>query len=164
MMSNFLVDADVAVQWGCGLNRSLGEHTYMPADADAGPAAFVTWMNKYGGGGPPGALLAEPLKGVSHDPLPRQQLLDRYHQHTFICKSCRTAYKQLTTLRTAATIVACILAAAALGSLAAAAPVKAVALLGVGAVAAAGVAAVAADFVQKLVFVDYDKHHASKKA
>ena len=38
----------------------------MPADADAGPAAFVTWMNKYGGGGPPGALLAEPLKGVSH--------------------------------------------------------------------------------------------------
>jgi hypothetical protein len=105
------------------------------------------------------------LYAFGTDPLPREQLLDRYHQHTLICKSCRTAHQHLTTLKAAATIVACVLSAAAVALLAAAAaPGQVVALVSVGAAVAAGVMAGASHLLQKMVFVDYDKHHASKKA
>jgi hypothetical protein len=39
---------------------------YMPAAADAGPAAFMRWLKEYGGGGPPTAKIKDPF--VGHTP------------------------------------------------------------------------------------------------
>lgn len=45
------------------LCRAVTDRMYMPAAADAGPAAFVRWLKEYGGGGPPTAKLKDPFVG-----------------------------------------------------------------------------------------------------
>jgi hypothetical protein len=45
------------------LCRSVSDHVYMPAAADAGPAAFMRWLKEYGGGGPPVTKLKDPFVG-----------------------------------------------------------------------------------------------------
>lgn len=45
------------------LCRAVTDRVYMPAAADAGPAAFVRWLKEYGGGGPPTAKLKDPFVG-----------------------------------------------------------------------------------------------------
>jgi hypothetical protein len=46
--------------------RAVNGRVYMPAAADAGPAAFMRWLKEYGGGGPPVAKLKDPF--VGHTP------------------------------------------------------------------------------------------------
>lgn len=38
---------------------------YLPSQADAGPASFLLWLEKYGGGGPPTSTLQDVLGGAS---------------------------------------------------------------------------------------------------
>lgn len=43
--------------------RAVSDRVYMPAPADAGPAAFMRWLKTYGGGGPPVTKLKNPFVG-----------------------------------------------------------------------------------------------------
>lgn len=95
--------------------------------------------------------------------LSREQLLDRFHQHTQHCTSCRNAHTTATRVQALAKAVAQVFLAAAIGVLAAAGKPLVAAALGLAAAAAAGVSAAAAKLVQQLVFVDYDHHHVSKQ-
>lgn len=45
------------------VGRAVSDHVYMPAAADAGPAAFMKWLKEYGGGGPPVTKLKDPFVG-----------------------------------------------------------------------------------------------------
>ena len=155
------------------------QRVYLPAEADRGPAAFWAWLDKYGGGGPPGiSTMTRPID-PSGPALPRRLILDRFEQHTKHCKDCREAHAAF---GTAAKVAA--LAAVAMGVVAVATAGVAVAL---GTVAASGFAAselqrlgvisagsaagatlavllnrLFAHIVQSFVFVDYDKAHPSK--
>lgn len=54
---------------------------YLPAAADRGVAACWAWLEKYGGGGPPGCKLDKPID-LSQPEVPRRVLLERFDQHT----------------------------------------------------------------------------------
>jgi pheophorbide a oxygenase len=97
--------------------RSHSDHVYMPAAADAGPAAFMRWLREYGGGGPPVAKLSSPYMGTEPNvPSSRQQLLDRFHSHTQKCKACRTAFQRMQVARQVAGVVALLAGSAALAA------------------------------------------------
>jgi hypothetical protein len=152
----------------------------MPAAADAGPAAFMRWIKEYGGGGPPVAKLTSPYMGSDPArPSSRQQLLDRFYSHTQQCKACRIAYQRMTLIRQVLGVVALLAGSAAVAAAAllaagvASASSSGGGVLGrgvavvLGLAAAGGVAgglwAVLGSVLQRFVFVDYDKHHPSKK-
>ncbi|KAL4448455.1 hypothetical protein ABPG75_005674 [Micractinium tetrahymenae] len=104
---------------------------YMPTPADTLVAAYRNWLDKEGGGGPFGSL-ADPSSiaakaaavaagaagGAALPPTgtweSRRQLLDRYHQHTIHCPSCRKALATATLLRRVAAVAATVAAAACL--------------------------------------------------
>lgn len=103
---------------------STAQSYYMPSRADAYVLAFRNWQDTYGGGGPFGPVAApapQPLPPVAADaaaggpaspvaaPLPlgprmtREQLLDRYSQHTQHCAQCQRALKSVTQVEAALT-------------------------------------------------------------
>ncbi|KAL4438217.1 hypothetical protein ABPG77_010578 [Micractinium sp. CCAP 211/92] len=104
---------------------------YMPTPADTLVAAYRNWLDTLGGGGPFGSL-ADPTSpaakaaaavaaAAAAAALPptgnkdsRRQLLDRYHQHTVHCASCRNALQKVTLLRRVAAVAATVAAAACL--------------------------------------------------
>uniref|UniRef100_A0A383V820 Rieske domain-containing protein n=1 Tax=Tetradesmus obliquus TaxID=3088 RepID=A0A383V820_TETOB len=179
MFSHLLVDADLAMQRSVDINRSRDDRVYMPAAADAGPAAYMRWLKEYGSGGPPVAKLASPYMGADPaQPRSRQQLLDRFDSHTQQCKACRTAYQRLQVARQVAAVVAllaggaavaaaALLASGVVGSSSSSGGVlgRGVAVV-LGLWAAGGLAgglwAAFGRILQSFVFVDYDKHHPSK--
>jgi phenylpropionate dioxygenase-like ring-hydroxylating dioxygenase large terminal subunit len=61
----------------------------MPTGADRLVIEFRRWMDKYG------HHMALNPDLLSSTPLPREVLLDRYHQHTEICSSCRSALRRI---------------------------------------------------------------------
>ncbi|GAX76051.1 hypothetical protein CEUSTIGMA_g3494.t1 [Chlamydomonas eustigma] len=61
---------------------------FMPANADTGVIAWRRWLRDFGGEVP--TLRAT---DVMPDAMPREQVLDRYHQHTKNCKDCQQAVK-----------------------------------------------------------------------
>eukprot|EP00879_Flechtneria_rotunda_P006778 GHRR01007122.1.p1 GENE.GHRR01007122.1~~GHRR01007122.1.p1 ORF type:complete len:354 (+),score=130.62 GHRR01007122.1:1783-2844(+) len=185
--AHLLIDADAAIQSKVDINRAQNDRVYMPAAADSGPAAFMRWLKEYGGGGPPVAKLKDPFVGQGPAvPKDRQLLLDRYGQHTKICRSCNDAYRRFSIAKQVAASVAVMAGAAAIaavvllavgwGPVAATAGVDAATTvasasggsavmvgLGVAAGLAASVYAGLSRVLQLFVFLDYDKHHVSKK-
>lgn len=175
LSTHSLVDADNAIQYSVDRNRAKGpQRVYLPAEADRGPAAFWTWLERFGGGGPFGvATMARPID-PSRPGVPRRVLLDRFDQHTRHCKPCRDAHTVFSVAAKAAGLLAAALAVASVA-------IAAVTLAAAGGasslpkatlagllmlVAGTGVAALVhralAHMVQQFVFVDYDKLHPSK--
>ncbi|MGB7248547.1 MAG: Rieske 2Fe-2S domain-containing protein [Phormidesmis sp.] len=64
----------------------------MPASADRLVIEFRNWFDRYG-------QLTYPWKEIPTDTLAREDTLDRYHQHTQICSSCRQALTQIKRLQ-----------------------------------------------------------------
>ena len=79
----------------------------MPANADRLVIEFRRWFDRYCQGQlpwPETADLAQVEPGIDRNSLQgelsqRRQLLDRYHQHTTICSSCRGALKNIQRLQ-----------------------------------------------------------------
>lgn len=101
--SNKVYDGDMIVLQGQekifqaqdgDVNAQYGKLTFTPTQADRFVLAFRSWMRKHGKGGPewfPEARgLGQPLPSTV---LSKQQMLDRYEQHTLKCSSCRGALK-----------------------------------------------------------------------
>ncbi|KAL6749465.1 pheophorbide a oxygenase [Haematococcus lacustris] len=69
---------------------------YMPANADSAVVAWRKWLSKFGGEVPTctaaDAALMPPL-------MPKEQVLDRYQQHTAQCRTCQSALRRLDTAR-----------------------------------------------------------------
>lgn len=180
--SHVLLDADIATQRRVDANRGVDGRLYLPAAADAGPAACFRWLREYGGGGPPVAKLDNPFMlpaGGAPAPLDRRVLLDRFAQHTQHCKPCMAAFRWLSAARDACRWAAVVAAAAAVAVASLLAAGLAPPAAGAGGSACgsravlllAGVAAVAGwlqvqlrRLVQAFVFVDYDAEHVSKRA
>ncbi len=70
---------------------------YLPTKADVLVFAYRQWLNDYQADPFPGQTLAPALSA--------EVLLDRYHSHTEHCHSCRGAWKNIQTARTAIAIV-----------------------------------------------------------
>lgn len=104
---------------------------FMPTPADTLVAAYRNWLDTEAGGGPFGSLAdtssqaaraaAAAAGATGSASLPptgtqdsRRQLLDRYHQHTIHCASCRKALQAVTVLRQAAAVAATVAAATCL--------------------------------------------------
>ncbi|MGH2413413.1 MAG: Rieske 2Fe-2S domain-containing protein, partial [Microcystaceae cyanobacterium] len=64
----------------------------LPTSADRMVLEFRRWVDQYCQGQLPWGRIEPSLQFPIRD---RQQLLDRYHQHTLICGSCRQALKNL---------------------------------------------------------------------
>ncbi|GIL72273.1 hypothetical protein Vretimale_426 [Volvox reticuliferus] len=80
-----------------GLSHS--QMCYMPSQADTYVINFNRWTQKYGGGGPFGGTDVSFLEAIGAR-LSRQQLLDRYSQHTENCATCQRGLKQISIART----------------------------------------------------------------
>lgn len=88
------------------------EAYYLPTRADTLVAAFRTWLDKAGGGGPFGPLhLAPDYPSLITD---RRQLLNRYEQHTKSCVYCSKALVAIERLRSVAAAAAAVAWACAL--------------------------------------------------
>ncbi|GAQ92150.1 Pheophorbide a oxygenase [Klebsormidium nitens] len=100
--SNKVYDGDMLVLQGqekylSGISaKDYGRVTYTPTSADRLVLAFRKWLHKHGGGGPefPEGVPLEPNVERS-----RREMLDRLHQHTEVCSSCRGALTGLKRLR-----------------------------------------------------------------
>ncbi|XP_041992861.1 protochlorophyllide-dependent translocon component 52, chloroplastic-like [Salvia splendens] len=75
---------------------------YVPTKADALPAAFRRWLNKYGG---TQVDWRNKYSGELPPTPPREQLFDRYWTHTVSCSSCSVAYKRLNVLKIALQVI-----------------------------------------------------------
>ncbi|KAG6433189.1 hypothetical protein SASPL_104797 [Salvia splendens] len=75
---------------------------YVPTKADALPAAFRRWLNKYGG---TQVDWRNKYSGEVPPTPPKEQLFDRYWTHTVSCSSCSVAYKRLNVLKTALQVI-----------------------------------------------------------
>lgn len=156
------------------------QRVYLPAEADRGPAAFWAWLDKYGGGGPPGvSTMTRPID-PSGPALPRRLILDRFEQHTKHCKDCREAHAAFGTAEKVTALAALALGIAAVASAGVAVTLGTAVVTSVVSTSeiqrlgfiSAGLAAGAAlsvllnrlfaHIVQSFVFVDYDKAHPSK--
>jgi phenylpropionate dioxygenase-like ring-hydroxylating dioxygenase large terminal subunit len=85
----------------------------MPTGADRFVIAFRHWLDRHGP--PDWNRLIAPGAGDAVAALPAERLLDRYHQHTVHCASCRGALRRIQALRVAGVgLAAAALAVAAL--------------------------------------------------
>lgn len=80
------------------INKQYTKLTFTPTQADRFVLAFRNWLRHHGNGQPDWAA------GSTEGPLPstvlsRQQMLDRYQQHTMKCSSCKQAYKSFKILQ-----------------------------------------------------------------
>lgn len=134
MSQNVVMDSDVVFLSSQDelLEQNRGEHYsdpnyYMPSKCDAMVTAFRKWLGSKGGGGP--EWLGIPAKrsdgyqtGWIRPQLVAQRsgrdnLLDRYRQHTDSCVSCRNAHRNMNALKEAFVASGiCFLVAAASGS------------------------------------------------
>eukprot|EP00887_Chlorella_sp_A99_P007123 scaffold2.g7123.t1 len=117
---------DTAAAAACAWQRLY----FMPAAADVLVAAFKSWLDSKGGGGPFGPLHRLGANAYPPRVADRRVLLDRWQAHTVTCASCRRAFDFISKLRVAAAAAAAValgaalhgvLSAAASGGLAAAA-------------------------------------------
>ncbi|EIE23217.1 Rieske-domain-containing protein [Coccomyxa subellipsoidea C-169] len=138
-----------------GFGNSWAQDYYLPARADGSVLGWRKWYHKQGGGG---FWEASGREATPAPVLTREQLLDRYHQHTQNCPACSKALQQLRTGRKQLLGLAAALllaAAAQLGrgappiSVAAAAPV-------LGALASVWLSEKFAGWQAKFVYSDYD--------
>eukprot|EP00877_Chromochloris_zofingiensis_P009253 jgi/Chrzof1/4581/Cz14g19030.t1_PAO3[v5.2] len=90
-----------------GGTDSWTKQYYMPASADAGVLAWRKWMDKYGS-----TLPTLPKTAADLPPLmPRQQVFDRYSQHTASCPHCSQALNTINVAVVALLAVAAVAAA-----------------------------------------------------
>jgi pheophorbide a oxygenase len=120
MSSNPIIDGDTLFMHAA--ERSLyerGDHTtwrkqyYMPASADVAVTAWRKWLDKFGDTLPVLPRSAEDLPPA----LPREQVFDRYNQHTKHCPDCKAALRNTeiaisVLAMTAAVAAGCFVAAA----------------------------------------------------
>ncbi len=66
----------------------------MPAPADTYVVTFNRWLQRFGGGGPFGAMDAGFVEALGPR-LSREALLDRYSSHTAHCATCQAGLKQV---------------------------------------------------------------------
>lgn len=128
----------------------------LPTSADRLVIEFRRWWDRYGQDALPWTLHRDSLP-----PLDRQRLLDRYHQHTILCSSCRQALTRIQQLQIA--LVAYFAIALSIVALlpdfarfTVGLPLLASALLGLG-----GYAGLKYGLEPKFYFVDYI--HADRK-
>eukprot|EP00887_Chlorella_sp_A99_P007093 scaffold2.g7093.t1 len=87
---------------------------FMPAAADVLVAAFKSWLDSKGGGGPFGPLHRLGANAYPPRVADRRVLLDRWQAHTVACASCRRAFDFISKLRAAAAAAAAVALGAAL--------------------------------------------------
>jgi phenylpropionate dioxygenase-like ring-hydroxylating dioxygenase large terminal subunit len=81
-----------------GGSENFNQAFYLPTKADLFVFEYRQWLNTY---------QADPFPGQAFQPaLSPEQLLDRYHSHTEDCHSCRTAHKNIQTVKQSIAIVA----------------------------------------------------------
>lgn len=74
-----------------GGSENFTKAFYLPTKADLFVFQLRSWVNQYS---------IDPFTGKSFSPpLPKEELLDRYHSHTKKCASCRSALANLQKLR-----------------------------------------------------------------
>ncbi|KAG2491183.1 hypothetical protein HYH03_010394 [Edaphochlamys debaryana] len=97
-----LGEEELARRRANGLSHS--QVCYMPSTADTYVVAFNRWLQRFGGGGPFGGADTQFVEALGAR-LSRQQLLDRYSQHTESCASCQQGLRQIAAVRGAAAAV-----------------------------------------------------------
>lgn len=158
--SNKVYDGDMIVLQGQekiflahdgDVNAQYGKLTFTPTQADRLVLAFRGWLRKHGKGGPdwfPEARVGQPLPSTV---LSKQQMLERYEQHTLKCSSCRKAlagFKRWQKILWGSTVV--------LAAVAGVPPDLAVrALLASGAVVSAALAFALKEGEKNFIFKDY---------
>ena len=139
-----------------GDSTSWSKQYYMPSSADVAVIAWRKWLDQYGRNLP---TLAKSLSDIP--PLmPREQVFDRYTQHTKDCPHCSSALWMVNICIGVAAAVAAVAVAAAWVAATAAVPrVPLTSVYCLGHVAAAGVAAAVAallmKFRRKFLYEDY---------
>lgn len=83
-----------------GGSENFNKAFYLPTKADLYVSQLRQWVNSYNAD-----LFAEEEYSA---PLPKEQLLDRYHSHTKNCASCRGALSNIQKLKTISGIIAVI--------------------------------------------------------
>lgn len=78
----------------------LGKICYIPTTADNFVLAFRRWLDRHAGGGPFGPFDRAFARAIGPEKT-MEELLDRYHSHTIICKSCSGALRNFTRLESA---------------------------------------------------------------
>ncbi|KAM0938899.1 putative pheophorbide a oxygenase [Dioscorea sansibarensis] len=91
------------------VNQQYTKITFTPTQADRLVLAFRNWLRRYGKSQPEwfGSTIRLPLPSTV---LSKQQMLDRYEQHTLKCSSCKGAYdgfQNLQKVLIAATVLFC---------------------------------------------------------
>ncbi|GLJ04974.1 hypothetical protein SUGI_0008020 [Cryptomeria japonica] len=87
---SFLANAS---QDGCDVNKEYTKLTFTPTQADRFVLAFRNWLRLHGNGQPEWLV---PITSGQPPPstiLSKQQMLDRYEQHTLKCSSCKNAFE-----------------------------------------------------------------------
>ena len=104
--NNILEDDQIFLHYQERYLESLGgsdnysKAFYLPTKADLYVSELRQWVNLYN---------ADPFKDDSLPaPLPKEQLLDRYHSHTKHCASCRDALQNIQKIKTISGVTAVI--------------------------------------------------------
>lgn len=131
---------------------------YLPTSADRFVALMRTWMDAEAGGGP-AYFGADPLAQDMGESaaLTREQMLDRYNQHTRHCPECQKGVRQVTAVRNACAAVAGSMLLVLAATAAANSPVTLAAragMVGLG-LFSAFMASKANALLQQFMFVDY---------
>lgn len=94
--------------------KSAAQAYYLPSKADTYITAFRRWLASFGGGGPFGDVTQPNYLEQIGARQSREQLLDRYSQHTANCAKCQAALQRIRTARQVLTWAAGLAASAAL--------------------------------------------------
>ncbi|EFJ23274.1 hypothetical protein SELMODRAFT_174928 [Selaginella moellendorffii] len=78
---------------GGDINAKYSQITFTPTQADRFVLEFRNWLRKHGNGEPKWAAGTSKTQPLPSTVLSKQQMLDRYQQHTLNCSSCRNAFK-----------------------------------------------------------------------
>ncbi|CAL8465289.1 g4824 [Coccomyxa elongata] len=151
----YLAQASANAKKKDGYGASWAQDYYLPARADGSVLGWRKWYHKQGAGGFWAASGRTPTPAPE---LMREQLLDRFHQHTQHCPSCSKALSQLRTGRKLLLGLAAALLLVAAAQLSRGAPPVSVgaALPVVGALASVWLSEKFAGWQAKFLYTDYD--------
>lgn len=90
----FLHHGEVELAGRKARGQRFGQACFTPSLADTYVIGFQRWLEQFGGGGPFGPVNAEYITRLEPR-LSREQLLDRFSQHTANCAQCQKGLGQL---------------------------------------------------------------------
>ncbi|KAH9327322.1 hypothetical protein KI387_007500 [Taxus chinensis] len=140
-----------ASQDGYDVNKEYSKLTFTPTQADRFVLAFRNWLQRYGNGQPEWLVPTTPGQPLPSTVLSKQQMLDRYDQHTLKCSSCKNAYESFQLLQKF------LLGATVVFAATAGIPpeIKFRIVLASAAVVTAGLAYILKELEKNFVFIDY---------